>query len=115
MRSRGASSLGPGSVAIGGSNYGQIVTNIRYGPGPIPLAVARLDPRQVFADVDLDHFTGRDWLAAEVDDFMSRHECGYIFIKAKAGLGKTAFAAWLARERGYVSHFSRTADSPEAA
>ena len=32
-----------------------------------------------------------------------------MFIEAEAGLGKTAFAAWLVSTRGYLSHFSRYA------
>ena len=30
-----------------------------------------------------------------------------MFVEAEAGLGKTAFAAWLVKTRGYLSHFSR--------
>jgi hypothetical protein len=29
-----------------------------------------------------------------------------VFVEAEAGLGKTAFAAWLVKDRGYLSHFS---------
>jgi hypothetical protein len=38
---------------------------------------------------------------------MATSPCGYVFIEADAGLGKTAFAAWLVKTRGYLSHFSR--------
>ena len=63
----------------------------------------------VFTAVGLEEFTGREWLVAEVDGFMAANPCGYVFIEAEAGLGKTAFAAWLVKTRGYLSHFSRYA------
>ena len=46
------------------------------------------------------------WLSAQADDFMARHPRGYIFVEAEAGVGKTAFAAWLVKTRDYLSHFS---------
>ena len=42
-----------------------------------------------------------------MDRFIAEHPCGYVFVEAEAGLGKTAFAAWLVKTRGYLSHFSR--------
>ena len=73
----------------------------------IPLEAAAKDPGAVFTAVGLAGFTGREWLAAEVDRFMGTNPCGYVFIEGEAGLGKTAFAAWLVKTRGYLSHFSR--------
>jgi hypothetical protein len=73
----------------------------------VPLAVAVKDPRPVFTAAGVDAFTGRKWLAGEVDSFMAHNPCGYVFVEAEAGLGKTAFAAWLVKTRGYISHFSR--------
>ena len=66
-----------------------------------------MDPGGVFAAVRLGGFTGREWLAAEVDRLTATSPCGYVFIEADAGLGKTAFAAWLVKTRGYLLHFSR--------
>ena len=40
---------------------------------------------------------------------LAEYPCGYVFLTAEAGLGKTAFAAWLVKTRGYLSHFSRYA------
>ena len=77
------------------------------GMSLMPLATAVKDPRPVFTAADVGAFTGREWLAAEVDEFIAGHPCGYVFIEAEAGLGKTAFAAWLVKTRGYLSHFSR--------
>jgi hypothetical protein len=73
----------------------------------VPLEAAAKDPGAVFTAVGLAGFTGREWLTAEVDQFMAANPCGYVLIEAEAGLGKTAFAAWLVKTRGYLSHFSR--------
>ena len=77
------------------------------GVSAVPVSVAARDPRAVFTAVGLEDFVGREWLAGEVDRFVACNPCGYVFIEAEAGLGKTAFAAWLVRTRGYLSHFSR--------
>jgi hypothetical protein len=71
----------------------------------MPLAVALKDPGPVFARAGVDAFTGRRWLAAKLDSFMEQNLGGYVFVEAEAGLGKTAFAAWLVKTRGYISHF----------
>ena len=73
----------------------------------VPLGAAARDPGAVFTAVGLSGFTGREWLAAGVDEFMAANPCGYVLIEAEAGLGKTAFAAWLVKTRGYLTHFSR--------
>lgn len=66
-----------------------------------------LDPRPVFDEVGIDHFVGRDWLVSGVDRFIRSHDRGYVVVEAAAGLGKSAFAAWLARDRGWPCHFTR--------
>jgi hypothetical protein len=76
-----------------------------------PIDVAAKDPAFIFAAVGLEGFTGRQWLADEVDEFMASNQCGYFFVVADAGMGKTAFAAWLVKTRGYLSHFSRLGTS----
>lgn len=73
----------------------------------IRLRDAWLDPAPVFDEVDIERFTGREWLRDQVDDFIAHHDHGYIVIQAAAGLGKTAFAAWLTRSHGAPSHFTR--------
>jgi hypothetical protein len=109
---RTASAEGSGSVAIGGDveapiSATHIGTQNLFGASVVPVDVAAKDPRVVFAAAGIEAFTGRDWLAAEVDRFMTDNRCGYVFIEAEAGLGKTAFAAWLVKNRSYLSHFSR--------
>jgi hypothetical protein len=69
--------------------------------------VAARDPAPIFGMVNVAAFTGRRWLVEELDKFISEKSCGYFFLEADAGMGKTAFVAWLVSERGYVSHFSR--------
>jgi len=81
-------------------DHNQIFTGIYES-----LRDAYIEPRSVFKRVDFDHFTGRDWLLQEVDAFLGNNDCGYFVLEAEAGLGKTAFLAWLVRKRGYIHHF----------
>jgi hypothetical protein len=73
------------------------------------LCDAYLEPWSVFERVDLKHFTGREWLAELIDTFLRDHDRGYFILEAEAGLGKTAFLAWLVSRRGYIHHFSELA------
>ncbi len=66
-----------------------------------------LDPASVFEEAEVDRFVGREWLVDSVDRFIDRHDRGYVVVLAAAGLGKTAFAAWLARSRDLPCHFTR--------
>ena len=111
IRGDSASASGPASVGIAGDAHGPVtathIGTLVLGVSSMPLTVAAKDPRPVFTAADVDAFTGREWLAGEVDRFIAGNPCGYVFIEAEAGLGKTAFAAWLVKTRGYLSHFSR--------
>ncbi len=102
---------GAASVSIGGDAHAPVsptyIGTQVLGMSSMPLATAAKDPRPVFTAADVGAFTGREWLSEEVDRFFARHPSGYVFIEAEAGLGKTAFAAWLVKTRGYLSHFSR--------
>lgn len=102
---------GPGSIAIGGD-----VINSIFVTGGVNqffvgryerLAEAYVNPRALYRELRLDQFTGREWLVSAIDEFVSGHDRGYVVIEAEAGMGKTAFMAWLARERGYAHHFVR--------
>ncbi|MET8758762.1 NACHT domain-containing protein [Lentzea sp. NPDC004782] len=75
------------------------------GDVPVGEAVRSLDP--VCADVLRDGFTGRRWLIEQIDGFLASRPCGYLWIEGDAGVGKTALAAHLVRERGWPGHFSR--------
>ena len=59
----------------------------------------------VFERVELENFVGRKWLFDELDDFIQKNDRGYFLLEAAAGLGKTAFLAYLVNERGYFHHF----------
>lgn len=59
----------------------------------------------VFDRADIAHFTGRDWLTAELDTFLSSNDRGVFAIEANAGLGKSAVMAHLARTRPWPHHF----------
>ena len=102
---------GPAAVAVGGNagpiSTTHIGTQVVLGASSMPLAAAIRDPRRVYSIVGVDAFTGREWLAAKVDRFLAGNPCGYVFVEADAGVGKTAFAAWLVKTRGWLSHFSR--------
>ena len=110
MRDR-ASASGDAAVSIAGDSRAPVTTTYVgtqvVGASSMPLSAAAKDPGVVFAAVHLEAFTGRQWLADQVDRFIAGHPCGYVLIEAEAGVGKTAFAAWLVKTRGYISHFSR--------
>jgi hypothetical protein len=113
MRRDRASASGDAAVSIAGDSHGPVTTTYIgtqvVGGSSVPLAVAVKDPRPVYTAVGVDAFTGRGWLVDEVDQFIASHPCGYVFVEAEAGLGKTAFAAWLVKTRDYFSHFARYA------
>ena len=102
---------GPAAVSIAGSSYAPVRTTYIgtqvLGASAISLMAAAKDPRTIFNAAEIDAFIGRKWLSDEIDRFMAENSCGYVFFEAEAGLGKTAFAAWLVKSRGYLSHFSR--------
>jgi hypothetical protein len=77
------------------------------------LARAVLQPQSVFKRTQVDHFTGREWLAAGVEAFIQGQSNGYVVIEAGAGLGKTAFLASWARRRDCIQHFVELAPGPE--
>jgi alkylhydroperoxidase/carboxymuconolactone decarboxylase family protein YurZ len=113
-RDKGVAAQGAASVAIGGNAEGPIsisytyINSLQVLDAPlIPVAVAAQDPVSLPASGTAEAFTGRKWLAAELDRFLAANSSGYVWVEGDAGVGKTWFAAWLARERGYVSHFSQ--------
>jgi hypothetical protein len=108
-----ANASGDAAIAAGGDIGSASTTYIGtqvLGVSAIPVAMAARDPRSIFSTVGIDMFTGRDWLVDELDHFMACNPNGYMFVEADAGIGKTAFAAWLVKTRGYLSHFSRYSD-----
>lgn len=99
----------------GGPVYGSVVqagsidslTIVTPGAAAVPVDVAMRNPQPVYTSALSDGFTGREWLVAEIDQFLTRQSAGYVWIEADAGMGKTALVAYLARERGWIVHFAR--------
>ncbi|MGI5245293.1 hypothetical protein [Dactylosporangium sp. CA-139066] len=106
---------GSGSVGIDGNNYGIASTTTIFGAGFEPVDGARINPATVYQAVDLTRFAGREWLTERFDRFRARHRSGFFLVESAAGLGKTTFAAWISRERGYVSHLSEPSGPNTAA
>jgi hypothetical protein len=106
-----ATASGPRSVATGGDISGLVFTGDIGGNVYIGEYERLEDVRQyadgLVAELDLPHFAGRGWLLEIIDEFLRSADRGYFVLEADAGLGKTAFCAWLARTRGYPQHFAR--------
>ena len=68
---------------------------------------ACFDPTPLARDLDLDRFTGRDWLIEQIDAFVKERRRGYVIIRAEAGVGKSTLAAYLVRTRPWLHHFTR--------
>jgi len=75
------------------------------------------DPAPLARDLDLVHFTGREWLIEKVDGFIEARPRGHLIIHAETGLGKSTLAAHLVGTRPWLHHFTRLPGgrSPEAA
>ncbi|WP_439658404.1 hypothetical protein ACSHWB_39395 [Lentzea sp. HUAS TT2] len=98
-----------------GTNYGTVVqagelTITSPAVAAIPVNMAVRDQSPVVASALTNGFTGRTWLIARIDAFLDAHPCGYVWVEADAGMGKTALAAHLAQERDWICHFSRYAE-----
>lgn len=105
---RHASAHGHRSVAVGGNITGPVYTGDFFlGQGYERLQDAYISPTALYQELNLDRFQGREWLLREVDSFLDGHSHGYFVLEAEAGLGKTTFLAWLARQRRYPHHFAR--------
>jgi WD40 repeat protein len=75
------------------------------------------EPAVLERDLDLAHFTGREWLIKQIDNFIATRRRGYVIVQAEAGVGKSSLAAHLVWTRPWVHHFTRLPGgrSPEAA
>ena len=92
-----------------------------YEVEALPLAVAVLDYAPVLADIGLDHFAGREWLVAAIEDVVSADSVArmprtgrYVLVGAGAGLGKTTLAGWLSRRWGCACHFTGVSGGRDA-
>jgi len=62
---------------------------------------------QRFDELLAEPMVGRAWLVAEIEAFCQKYDRGYFFIEGDAGMGKTTFAAWLAKEKHCAAHFAQ--------
>ena len=104
-------------LPVGGDVIRSIIVqgnhNRVFAGGYERLRDAYISPWDVFQRVKLEHFAGRDWLIAKVDDFLRDHDRGYFILEAEAGLGKTAFLAHLVKERDAIHLFAEQARGQE--
>ncbi|WP_238005861.1 ATP-binding protein [Dactylosporangium sp. AC04546] len=89
----------------------QVHHHYAVSAGAVPLVAVRQDPSSVLIDIDVERFVGRAWVLARIDAFMASRRCGFVWIEAAAGLGKTSVAAHLVAHRGWLSHFARRGES----
>ncbi|MBO0882164.1 MAG: NACHT domain-containing protein, partial [Mycobacterium sp.] len=97
---------GAGSVNAGRDIINSVVATTLTTGGSKRLADEIVNHAPLIDDLDLAHFTGREWLIREIDNTIARQEKGYVIIRSEAGIGKTALAAHLASERSCVCHFA---------
>jgi WD40 repeat protein len=108
--------LGPGAVAAGRDITGPVTVNVTHRVSDW-LRDAIFDPAPLRDVLDLDRFTGRDWIIGQIDEFIATQRRGYVMVQAEAGVGKSALAAHLVFTRSCAYHFTRIegARSPEQA
>jgi hypothetical protein len=66
---------------------------------------AFVNPQLRSDELEIDRFVGRSWLVEKVDEFLGSRASGYFVLEGAAGIGKSTFLAWLARERDFPLHF----------
>jgi hypothetical protein len=96
-------------VVVGHQAHVTQVFSTYYGGDYVSLGEYYLRPDPIFQRVHLEHFVGRDWLKAELDDFLASNSSGVFLLEGEAGVGKTAFLAHLVQERRYLHVFSEQA------
>ncbi|MEX5712361.1 hypothetical protein AB1484_29800 [Parafrankia sp. FMc6] len=117
IASRGAvTAQGVRSIAVGGDAINSLFVtgdnNTFFVGDYARLQDVYLSPALLHQELELDRFIGREWLVELLDEAIARHDRGYVVLEADAGMGKSTFLAWLARERGYVHHFVRLMPDP---
>ena len=93
-----------GSPAV--AVQGHTATPVPAGPAAVSVENAVREHRQVTDRVLGEGFTGREWVLGEIDERLAGMSGGYVWVEGDAGVGKTALAAILVRERGWVGHFA---------
>ncbi|WP_461125047.1 AfsR/SARP family transcriptional regulator [Saccharothrix stipae] len=86
--------------------HGYTSSPVLAGPAAVSVENAVREHRQVTDRVLSEGFTGRTWVLAEIDKRLAEMSGGYVWVEGDAGVGKTALAAFLVLERGWVGHFT---------
>lgn len=110
MTGKKVTASAPGAIAAGESlthASTRVGDDHYYGVEILPLSVAALNYSQVLAAAELDRFVGRTWLLNTIEQQLSGREGRYVLVAASAGVGKTAFAAWLSERWGCPRHFTQ--------
>jgi hypothetical protein len=94
------------TIVIGDHN---VVTQVFLRGDYASLSDLYIPPNPVFERVRLAEFSGRAWLEAELDRFLSKHKRGVWLLEGEAGVGKTTFLAHLVQKRGYLHFFAEQA------
>ena len=89
-------------------------------PSPPTIPVGKIQDLKNLVDDIYDHtrllyektynFVGRQFVLKEIDRFLEDRERGYFFLLGDPGIGKSAVAACLVADRGYVHHFNIAAE-----
>ncbi|WP_340681772.1 hypothetical protein LCL61_23900 [Amycolatopsis coloradensis] len=110
MTGKKVTASGPGAIAAGESlthASTRVGDDHYHGVEILPLSVATLNYSQVLAAAGLDRFVGRQWLLDTIEKRLSGREGRYVLVAATAGVGKTAFAAWLSERWRCPRHFTQ--------
>jgi hypothetical protein len=69
-----------------------------------------IDSESVYRRVQIERFVGKRWLTRRILDFLQNNKHGYLVIQGRAGTGKSAYLAYLARkfDGASASHFVET-------
>ncbi|MCL6542546.1 MAG: AAA family ATPase, partial [Roseiflexus sp.] len=101
-----AESVSHSAIVTGDYNT---VTQVFLSGDYVSLSDLYLSPEPVFRRVRLEEFSGRDWLTARLDRFLSENDRGVWLLVGEAGVGKTTFLAHLVQERRYLNFFAEQA------
>jgi len=94
-----------GHYVVGNNNIVTSVYNTYFTAGYTTLDDFYIRPDAVFQRVRIENFTGREWLEAEVTQFLEQNRSGVFLLVGDAGVGKTAFMAHLVAKYRFLHLF----------
>ena len=83
----------------------QVVALLDTGSALLGLDTHRAHMCAILADKTRD-FTGREYVFERIEQFCTKHSCGYLVIQAKPGLGKSSILAEYVRRTGCIAYFN---------